>query len=440
MTIPELVNVIDGKWTQKTNKREIHKIRVDSKEIEKGDIFLAISSGHDHVNEAIGKGAIGIIVNRPIDTHKKVNIIEVTDTIKALQDIGHYLRIQYKPVVIGITGSSGKTTTKEMLYNILKDKFNVLKSSGNENNHIGVPKTLLKINQDTDIVLVEMGMNHRGEISLLSKIALPDVALITNIGVSHIGNLGSREEILNAKLEIIDGMDDGILILNNDDIYLKKVRRNILTYRVSTHESKEVELVAYNIKKVGTYIEAEIYSEGNSYHITAPSKPFLVNMLLAIQTGLLFDIDIQYMVNQVNSFRTMHDRLEVIEKNTTTIISDCYNASYESYINGLDVIKSSKKEKILVLADMLELGNFSNKYHKKLGRKIRKIKNCQIILLGDYVKYIKKYNQTRTIWCNTIEEIKKVLSILDLNNKIIFIKGAHFFHLEDVVAYLKEIL
>jgi len=267
MNVLEIIKLTDGTLVRKYKENEIQNIKVDSRKIEKGDAFLAISKGHDYIEEAVKNGAVLLIVDRDIEIHKRVNIIKVEDSIETLQKIASYIRQKYNPIVIGITGSVGKTTTKEMLYNILSKKFNVIKNDGNENNHIGVPKTLLKVNESTDIVITEMGMNHEGEIKNLAMLATPDIGIITNIGTSHIGNMKSRKNIYTEKLQITSGIKDGVLIINQEDSYLKKTKEldNILLYRVGTKE--DADLVAYDLNITATGVEALIYIDEKEYSI-----------------------------------------------------------------------------------------------------------------------------------------------------------------------------
>ena len=438
MNLTELIKITSGTLIRKASKQEIKNIKIDSRKIKNDDAFLAIESGHNYIKEAIKNGASLLIVDRDVEIYKSVNIIKVNNSIETLQKVANWVRRKYDPIVISITGSAGKTTTKEMLYKVLSTKYNVIKNDGNENNHIGVPKTLLKINKDTNIVITEMGMNHEGEINLLSNIAEPDIAIITNIGTSHIGNLKSKTSIFKEKMNIVNGMNDGILIINQDDNYLKKIKylKDMSIYRIGTKE--DADLVAYAIEIEEHGINAYLYIDGVEYVISAISKPLLLDKLLVIQAALLFEIDIKDILLLLNDYKTSNNRLEQFEMGKTNIISDCYNASYESFVNVLDIINRDKRNKILVLGDILELGKYSKKIHKKLGKKIRKIKNCQLILVGENVKYIKRYNLTRTIWCSSNEEVKECLSIMDIKNKTILIKGSHGMHLEEITNYLKS--
>ena len=438
MDIIEILKITNGTLIRKTKYDKLKDIKLDSRKVQKGDIFLAINKGHNYIEEALRNGANLLIVDQDIEIYKKINIIKVKDSIDTLHKLANYIRQKYNPVVIAITGSVGKTTTKEMLYDILSKKYNVIKNEGNENNHIGVPKTLLKINENTDIVITEMGMNHENEIKILSNLAKPDVALITNIGTSHIGNMKSKKNIYNEKLQIISGMDDGVLIINQNDNYLKKTKEigNINIRRVGNKEDSD--LIAYNLKMTDNGVETLIYIDNIEYELKALSKSFLLNKLLVIETALLFDIDIKDILSIIEKYRMTNNRLEHFTIDNINVISDCYNASLESFINGLDIIKKERKDKILILGDILELGKYSKKVHKKIGRKIRKIKNCKLVLVGTWTEYIYKYNKKRTIKCNNNEEIKQLLKLSNLNNTVIFIKGSHGMHLEEITEFLKN--
>ena len=249
MNIIDILKITNGDLIKSNEKKEFNKIKIDSREIEKNDIFITINSGYKYIDYAIKNGASLIITDSNIKIKKNVNVIKVNDSIKTLYKLAYYIRTKYDPIVIAITGSVGKTTTKEMLYELLKDNYNVIKNDGNENNHIGVCKTLFKINSNTDIVITELGMNHEGEIEHLSKLVKPDIAIITNIGTSHVGNLGTVENVFKEKMSVIKGMESGIIVLNQDDKYLKNVNylENINVYKVGT--SKNSNIVIYNLKK-----------------------------------------------------------------------------------------------------------------------------------------------------------------------------------------------
>ena len=219
MKLSEINHFLNGKINKDV---EFNKIKVNSNEIKQGDLFLAINKGHDYIDEAINNGAVAIISEKEIEYPS----IKVDNSIIALGKIAHYIRNCYNIPLIAITGSVGKTTTKELIYLVLSKKYKVLKSNKNQNNHIGLPLTLLNLDNTYDMIVVELGMNHLKEISYLSKMCNPNYGIITNIGSAHIGNLGSKKNILKAKLEIRDGLN-GILIVNKNDKYLRKIKKAI---------------------------------------------------------------------------------------------------------------------------------------------------------------------------------------------------------------------
>lgn len=438
MEILELLKLSGGKWIRKSGKKSFLHVKIDSREIEKNDAFLVIRGGYHYINDAIEKGATTIIVDKDIHLRKKVNIIRVDDCLTLLPTLANHHRRRHDVLVIGITGSVGKTTTKELLYTFLKTKYEVIKNEGNENNLIGVSKTLLKITDTTDIVIVEMGMNHKREMCTLSCISNPDVAMITNIGSSHIGNFKNKKEILDAKLEILDGMEYGVLLLNGDDTMLNQIHRGCsnVIYKVGM-KSDTADLYAYDVKPYENGVSFHVYIEDFEYTFYAPTKLMISNILLALQIGLFVGIEPSLMESLVSDFGGYKSRLEKIELGTTEVIDDCYNASYESFVNAIEYVKKSNKSKILIVGDILELGKYSKKIHKKIGKKLRKIKDCQLLLVGSEVEQIYKQNSYKAIWFKSIEDIKEYLKHIDFDNKLVLIKASHAMHFDEITEFIK---
>ena len=260
----------------------INNIKTNSKEVGPNDLFLAINKGHLYIEEAINNGAVAVISEN--GKHYDVLTVHVDSTKEALKKIASYLRSLYKIPLIAITGSTGKTTTKDLISLILSKKYNVLKSEKNNNNDIGLPLTLLNLNEKYDVIVTEMGMNHFGEIKELSNIAKPDYAVITNIGSAHIGNLGSRKNILKAKLEILDGMNNGLLLLNKKDKYLKKIKYKNKIYV----DSKKLKVK--RIKCLSDCIKFRINK--TEFKFNTPFKHILPDLFLAIQIGMIFGVDL----------------------------------------------------------------------------------------------------------------------------------------------------
>ena len=413
--------------------KKIKKVSIDSRTIEDGDIFIALKGknydGNDYIDEAIEKGASLIVTEKEISAG--IPTIKVEDTYKYLLEIGRDYRKKFKGDVIAITGSAGKTTTKELIGLILSKKYKVLKSEGNQNNHIGMPLTLTKLNNSYDICVLELGMNHLGEISNLSKICNPNVGIITNIGTAHIGNLGSKKNIFKAKMEILDGLKD-TLIVNGNDKYLKKIK------------SKEFKTIKtdYEVTKITndlTKTEFCIKKDNKEYKFTLNMMgPHLIqNCLIAIKVGERYGISFEDMIDAIKEYKTLEKRLDVKVYNDNTLIDDCYNSNYESVKELINYIKSIKQYKLVILADILELGNYSKKIHKKIGKLLKKCKLQNTILIGENMYYAhKKYK--KSLYFKNNDECIEYLKNLEINNSIVLVKGSRGMHLEIIFSYLED--
>lgn len=398
MKLSEINNILKGKINKDVS---FNKIKMNSKDITTNDVFLAINKGHNYIDEAINNGAVGIISEYDLDYPS----IKVDNSILALGKIANYIRNLYDIPLIAITGSVGKTTTKELIYNVLSKKYKVLKSEKNKNNNIGCPLTLLNLDETYDIIVLEFGMNHFNEISYLSKICNPDYAVITNIGTAHIGNLGSKKNILKAKLEILDGMSNKNIIVNNKDRYLKKIRNAIKV------DEKRLNVI---YKNENEFIIDNVIFNYKYKHI-------LPDIFIAIKVGLLFDINLKLISEAISKFEPIDGRLNTINREYK-IIDDSYNSSYESLIEGLKSLDNNFK--YIVLADMLELGKFSIKYHKKVNKYLKKIKNKKVLLIGNYTKYIDGIH---------FENLDELILFLKSNIKkcdTVYIKGSRKFNLD----------
>lgn len=426
-----LLEVVEGKLLNEGIKRKIKDIKIDSKKINKGDVFIALKGnnydGHDYIKDALKRKTSAIIVSKKVDIKTKVPIILVDNTYDSLIKIGTFYRSKYDTLVIGITGSIGKTTTKEIVSDILSHKYKVLKSEKNYNNHIGIPLTLTKLNNTYDICVLEMGMNHLGEISKLSKMIKPNIGVITNIGTSHIGNLGSKKNILKAKMEIVDGISDGVLLLNNKDKLLKKVKYSKkIKYKLKPYDIKVSDKVYFKLKINGTK---------HQFSINTLNKDLIMNFIIAIKIGLLLNVDIEDIKKSLIDYQMPNNRMNVIMKNKTKIINDCYNASLESTVSSLNVLKKEKNKKIVILGDILELGKYSIKIHKKIGKHLKKIKDIDVILVGENIKVIKDKNYK---YFNNYEEVINYIKKINLDNATILVKASRKMNLDKIVDYILE--
>lgn len=399
MFLSDIINIIDCDVFIKD--RKIKKIKTDSRLLDKGDLFICINSGYKYIEDAIKREVSAIIVDRDIKLDTDIPIIKVKDSIIALGKIAKYIRNQYKGVVIAITGSNGKTTTKELLSHVLGKKNKVLKSVGSDNNHIGVPNTILNLDNSYDYLVIELGTNHPGEIKYLTNIVKPDIAIITNIGNAHIGNFGSVENILQEKLQIKDV--NTILFVNGEDNYLKTIE-GIKVYR-------------------------------NDYSFKSPISHYQMNYNLVFKVCEYLGYNIEDIIECIKNFKSSESRMDKIIIDGITIIDDSYNASYESVIGGLDYIKKYNR-KIVILGDMLELGEFSKKLHTLIKKKIDMMDNTILLTIGNEIKVI---NNDR--YFSNLEDLGNYLSNFNYKKgDVIYLKGAHSMNLYKLVPLLKSIL
>lgn len=356
---------LDGKF---------NSISTDSRKIQEGCLFIALEGdnfdGHDYAKKALELGASAVMVHKDCGLSEKQ--ILVKDTRIALLGLAGYYRSLFNIPFVGVTGSVGKTTTKEMVWTVLSSKYKTLKNEGNLNNEIGVPLTLFRLDETYEAAVIEMGMSHFNEISRMTKAVKPDVALITNIGVSHIENLGSREGILKAKMEILEGMNpDAPIILNGDDDMLSKA--NCGTHPVTYYgiENSSCAFKARNITSIDDEITFDCDFGGGSVGVCLPfvGRHYIYNSLAAVAVGEKLGVDVKKGLEALKNYKTTGFRQKMVKRNGITFIEDCYNASPDSQAAAMSVLKNiNAKRKIAVIGDMLELGDYSETAHKLVGQ------------------------------------------------------------------------
>lgn len=429
MNILEILNITKGTLINKINLNlNINRFKINSKEINKGDCYIALignTDGHKYIENAIKNGASLIIVSKKISYN--IPTILVQDTTKTLGSLATLIRNKYQPKVIAITGSVGKTTTRQLIYTILKNKYKCHQSQKNYNNHIGVPLTMFDLNKDEEIAIVEMGMNHLNEIKYLSKMVTPDIAVITNIGTSHIGNLGSKENILKAKLEIKEGLK-GPLFVNGDDELLQKEK----AYKSGF--SKNNDLIAYNLKSSLTNSIFNININNQKYEIKINLPAHLINnVLIAIHIGLYLNIDINTIIKALENYQSFDMRMNILnDKHNNTIINDCYNSSLESLKGVLNLLQNEKQKKLLILGDINELGSFSEKIHQTIPALLNKINNKEVIFIGEKITKIKY----KAIYFNNYKEVVNYLKNKKIKDTLILIKASRSLKLENITRFL----
>lgn len=425
--------------------KEVTSVCTDTRKIEKGCIFIAIKGasfdGHSFVRQAIEAGAVAAITEFQVSN---MPCIVVENSRKALLDLAKFYRMKFSPILVGVTGSVGKTTTKEMISLALSAKYKTLKNEGNLNNEIGVPMTLFGLDETYEAAVIEMGMNHFGEINRLSSVSKPTVSIITNIGFSHIENLGSQQGILKAKLEILNGMDtDSPLILNADDELLSTValERKIITYGIE-NESADIHITNVNDDIITTF---DVNYQGEVYPVKLHCYGVhnVYNAAAAFAVGVTCGIEPEKIADKLSEYETAGMRQSVRQINGQTVIVDCYNASPTSMKAAINVLSQMKPRRngrrIAVLADMLELGEMSKKLHEGVGEYVAKSNVDKLICYGKDAKYIASKADEMGLHsgCTSdklmlIEYLQKMLK----EDDVVLFKGSRGMRLEEIIEEL----
>lgn len=404
---------------------------IDTKNIKGNTFFVPLNGrtdGHDYIIDGVKNGIKGFFVEKGYDDiikeaikiNKDVVIIRTPNNLRALQNLASLVRSKIDVPVIALTGSFGKTSQREMIYSVLKEKFKVLVTNGNYNNHIGMPLTLINYNGE-DVVLLELGSNHMGEIAFLRNICRPTITLITNIGTAHIGNFGKIKNTFKEKLSITKGCE--YFLRNNDDCFLKRAKCDgkIIDYGT---DCDEITNIIKNRK-----LRYTICINGKRYKVTINNNvDYLINYsLCAIKVGLILNMDVKTIVKGIDNFSGVAGRMEKKKNGNFFIIDDCYNASYETMISGLNYFNKQKcKNKIVVLGDILELGKQSKKIHMDIAKYIYRenFDFKEIYLVGKEMFRVYKYLIKRKVnvsYFKSVDDVDK--SIIKKNN--VYLKASH---------------
>ena len=343
----------------------------DSRKVEEGQLFIALQGardGHEFIPLALEKGAAAVLCTHCDGDYPA---IVVDDTRIALGDIARGERKRIGMKVVGVTGSVGKSTTKEMIACVLESTYKVSKTPANHNNDIGMPMAILAMPEETEVAVLEMGMNHFGEIEYLSKIACPDVAVIINIGTMHIEFLGTQKGIRQAKMEIVKGMSPkGMLLLNGDDMLLRYLDEEPLQRITYFGQSDGCAVRAYDVVQDGQWLKfrAEAGRLRFPVELRLEGEHFVNDVMAAITVGLKLAVSVERIQESLAGFQNMSGRQEIFQQDGYTIIKDCYNAGPESMAAALAVLGNKPGRRIAVLGDMLELGDCAQAEHYRIGR------------------------------------------------------------------------
>ena len=453
LSINEIIDATKGSLVLKGTTESFNNVTIDSRKIKKGDIFFALKGenfdGHDYLENCAKSGAELLIIHK--ENFKKENINEntsiilVKDTREALKDLAEYYRKKLDIKVVGITGSTGKTSTKDLIAAVLQEKYKVFKTKGNFNNEVGLPLMVFELDKSYEVAVLELGMSNLDEIHRLSKVARPDIAVITNVGISHIENLKTRENILKAKMEITDFFtNENLLIVNGD---------NDLLSQVESHEYK-VEKIGiesdYNFKACDIIIGEENIKfkilENNlqideNFEVNALGKHNVLNSLLAIAVGKKLNMNYKQINKGFKNLEATSMRLDILKCNNFTIVNDAYNASPDSMEAAIDVLMNlNGSRKFAVLGTMKELGNEAPSAHEKIGKYAKDKKVDFLITTGEFSNDFKVGFGSENFY--SFEKKEDIINFLNNNireNDIVLVKASRSMKFESIVNEIKDL-
>lgn len=435
---------------------------IDSRIVQSDEAYFALkgerTDGTLYCGDAIKNGAKVCFVENNIFSDEDLNkfaksatIVLVPNVEDALVEIAKVKRSLYDIPVVAITGSVGKTSTKDVIAEVMAQKFNVQKTQGNKNNRLGVPLTIMSL-RDHDALVIEMGMNHLGEIHELTNIAKPTLSVISNIGTSHIGNLGSRENILKAKLEILDGMTNKKVIINNDNDMLHKwdlEDENAEKITFGIHEKSIYMASKVKMTEESNEFSVELNSTEYKFTTQKPGEVFILNALSAIAVGMEYGVPIDKIQRAIANAEITKNRLDIEKVNDVLLIKDYYNASFESIKPSLEYLANlDRGRKIAVLGDIKEVGSFSKEIHEKVGKEVAKNKIDKLITVGEEAKNIVKKAKNEGMSnedvcsCDSNEQAIEVLKGMLLKGDTVLLKASNSMKFgeiyNEIVNYISE--
>ncbi len=430
MKIRELIAATGAKVLKEVDENLDVKISTDTRTIKEGDFYLPLKGanfdGEKFIADALKKGAAGSFCTGEDGT------LQVQDTLQAYLKLANYRRNQLNFTVVGITGSSGKTTTKELTASVLSQKYRTFKTPLNHNNEIGFCQTIFEAPDDTEVLVLEMGMRGLGEIELISKYAEPDITIISNVGTAHIGRLGSRENIAKAKCEIVKYQRGNVFIAHNDELIKKTVEFNGRQIYYSINDVKILDKNAQGSK---------FEYQGNIYELNTGGDYNIENSLAAINAGLVLDLSVKQIQEGLKSYTPIEKRWETETAGGYKIINDSYNANPESMKAFVDTVFELYKDFVIILGDMGELGENEIGYHKELGLYInsKKSPNSKVTILsaGNLSKYITDMITNYPVrHFETLKDAAEYIKININKNETLFLKASRSMKFENLITYL----
>lgn len=450
LSFDEIKRAVGGEVIHEGAAAGYNSINTDTRKISRGDVFIALKgenfNGNRFLKQAADSGASLCIVDElPPDISEvtSAGIIKVEDTRKALLDLAGYYRKKLRTKIIGITGSTGKTSTKDLAAAALSSRFKVFKTQGNFNNEVGLPLMIFKLDNSYDIAVLELGMNNLEEIHRMADAARPDIALITNVGITHIGNLGSRENILKAKLEITDFFGkDNTLIVNSDSEPLKNLEGK--TYSViSTSALGEADYSALDIELGDEHVSFRVAERGTelpgTIRINIPGRHNVNNSLLAIACARLLGMDMEEIAKGFDNIEKTSMRLDIIRGEKFTLINDCYNANPDSMKSGIDVLNNlGSGRHVAILGTMGELGDAAWEAHREVGEYAKNSGIDLLITLGQYNDAFKAgFGDSSAGFDDYDKAVEFASGYLEKGDAVI-VKASRSMKFEKIVEKLKE--
>ena len=454
LTISELVSATNGRLVFGNESDCIIDVVIDSRKANKDNVFVAVIGenldGHKFMQSAYENGCKTFIKNASSSiklNSSDINLIEVEDTQIAVGNIAKYYKEKFDIPYIGVTGSVGKTTTRDMIYATVSSRFNTLKNEGNLNNHFGVPLTLFNLDESYECAVIEMGMSNFKEIEYLANIVNPKIGVISNIGLSHIENLGSQEGILEAKMEIATNFNESnTLVVNGDDKFLATLKEKNLNYSLKTfgfNKNNDIYCESYEMNEEDLTFTCYIDGKKEEIFIPTVGEHNIYNAMAAILVGKELNISLDDIKNGLKNFKATKMRLDIIKNNKMTIINDAYNASPDSMEAALKILGRYKNRKVAILGDMFEMGEHSEYGHRLVGKYA--IDNTDLlvaigkdaIFMCDEAKSL-GFDESNIYYFNTKEEAIENIDTIIKEDDVVLVKASRGMQLEKIVEYLNK--
>lgn len=452
MTPRHIAEVCGGIYhgTETDYDREVTSITTDSRQAEAGCLFVAVKGervdGHRFISQVFEKGALCVICEDAPEEAAGA-WIQVESSLQAVKDMAEYYRQQLDIRVVGITGSVGKTSTKEVVASVLSQKYQVLKTLGNFNNELGLPLTVFRLREEHQVAVLEMGISNFGEMHRLSRIARPDICVLTNIGQCHLEFLKDRDGVLRAKSEIFDYLaEDGAVILNGDDDKLSEIEevKGIRPLFFGVDSGRKIyadAITPMGLRGISCRVHVGEYSF--SVKIPIPGYHMVQNALAATAVGVTMGLTLEQIRKGIEELQPLNGRFHIIEKGSMLIIDDCYNANPVSMKASLDVLKDSEHRKVAILGDMFELGENAAELHASVGVHAADNAIDLLICVGDNCRHMAEA-AFRTGGCGEVLQVPTLDALLEVLPKLvqeddtILVKASHGMHFEKVVERLRE--